>query len=89
MKKTNWLKIFSTFIAIVIVSCFILPWLGFFIGYAFGWLSNLVIGDLIIRAFSCFGLTISREQIPLISGLFGWMSWFFTSSTKISSSNIN
>ena len=63
-------------IAVLIGIFLISPVVSFFIGYFFGWITKIIIGNFIVSAFAAIGITITTNQIPFITGLIGWISVF-------------
>ena len=84
MKKYNK-ELNKELIEIVVVTIllmFIIPWFSFVIGWVVGWCSKLFIGNYIVNAFALFGITITKNDIPLIGGALAWLGSFFKTSRK-------
>ena len=64
-------------VGIVILAIFVVPWFSFWMAYFGGWIAKMVIGDQLIKAFSILGIEISKDAIPWLAGLFGWIGGFF------------
>lgn len=64
-------------IALLAVVIFIAPWLSFWLAYFGGWIAKLVIGDYIVAGLQYFGITITKDTIPLLAGTLGWIGGFF------------
>ena len=78
------------FSAILISICALLiaPLLIFTIGYLIGFISKLLIGNLLVEAFSYFGFDIPVDKIPLITGLIAWIAPWFKSNNKVEKDNL-
>ena len=64
------------FIGIIVLAIFVVPWASFWLSYFGGWIAKVVIGNQLVKAFSIFGIEISKDAIPWIAGLFGWIGGF-------------
>ena len=80
MKKFN--KELIEIVIMIILLMFITPWLSFAIGWVVGWCSKLFIGNYIVYVFALFGITITKNDIPLISGVLAWLGIFFKTVKK-------
>lgn len=70
-------------IAIVVITIFITPWLSFWIAYFGGWVAKITIGNYLINGLEHLGILITKDQIPLLAGVLGWIGGFF----KVSNHN--
>ena len=66
-------------IIFILVTFFIAPWLIFWVAYFSGWIAKITIGNYIVNGFNVVGITIAKDQIPLLAGILGWIGSFFTS----------
>ena len=76
--NTGSLSILGTVI-LMLITIFIAPWLVFWIAYFTGWITKITIGNYIVNGFNVVGITIAKDQIPLLAGILGWIGSFFTS----------
>jgi len=67
-------------IAILVITIFIAPWLGFWIAYFGGWVAKITIGNYLINGLEYLGILITKDQIPLLAGVLGWIGGFFKAS---------
>ena len=66
-------------ITLIVIMVFITPWLTFWLAYFGGWIAKIIIGDYIVNGLSLIGIIITKEQIPLLAGVLGWIGGFFKS----------
>jgi len=68
-------------IAIIIVTIFIIPWLSFWLAYFGGWVAKITIGNQLVNGLELIGIIISKDQIPLLAGILGWIGGFFKATS--------
>ena len=86
MDKEKIIAILLTFF-IIVGLIFIAPIVTFGLSYFAGWLAKITIGGFIVEGFSSLGLTVLRDDIPLIAGVIGWIAGFFSSTAYVSKQN--
>ena len=85
-KKDTGLAILLTFF-IIAGLIFIAPIVTFGLSYFAGWIAKITIGGFIVEGFSSLGLSVLRDDIPLIAGVIGWIAGFFSSTAYVSKQN--
>lgn len=80
MNKTDGLSILGL-ISLMAILIFIVPWLSFWLAYFGGWIAKITIGNQLVNGLSLIGIIISKDQIPLLAGIFGWIGGFFKAAT--------
>lgn len=80
--NTNGLSILGLF-SLGIIIIFVVPWLSFWLAYFSGWIAKITIGNQLVNGLNLIGIIISKDQIPLLAGILGWIGGFFkTTSMK-------
>ena len=74
--NTNGLSILGL-ISLIIVIIFVVPWLSFWLAYFGGWIAKIIIGNQLVNGLELIGIIISKDQIPLLAGILGWIGGFF------------
>lgn len=64
-------------ISLVIGIIFVAPWLSFWLAYFGGWIAKIIIGNQLVNGLELIGIIISKDQIPLLAGILGWIGGFF------------
>lgn len=64
-------------IGIIFLFLFIVPFINFWLCYFGGWIASMIIGDQLVKAFSMIGFEISKDMLPWIAGLLGWIGGYF------------
>lgn len=64
-------------ITLAIMIIFIEPWLVFWLSYFGGWVAKVIIGNYIVNGLNLIGIVITKDQIPLLAGVLGWIGGFF------------
>ena len=82
LKGKSLPEVILTIVIATILLVILIPFLGFWLSYFMGWVASKLVGDELIKAFSMFDITISKDMIPWIAGLFGWIATFFKSVTS-------
>lgn len=68
-------------ISLVIVIIFVVPWLSFWLAYFGGWIAKITIGNQLVNGLELIGIIISKDQIPLLAGILGWIGGFFKATS--------
>jgi len=76
-KEESILSQLIPLIITVIVFIFIEPGLYFGLGYLSGWIAKITIGIFLTNGINTIGIPITKEQLPLISGVLAWIGSFF------------
>jgi hypothetical protein len=64
-------------VALAIVLLIFGPFLNFVFGWVVGWLIKITFGNLFIEGLSLFGLSLTKNSLPLFFGVIGVISSFF------------
>lgn len=78
--NTNGLPILGL-IFLVIIIIFVVPWLSFWLAYFGGWVAKIIIGNQLVNGLELIGIIISKDQIPLLAGILGWIGGFFKATS--------
>lgn len=76
MFNNNKKSTITTIISIILI-IFIAPFLSFWLGYFCGWITKLTVGTPLTNGINTIGIPITKEQLPLISGVIAWIGSFF------------
>ena len=86
MKNFNFVFVLGLIFLLAIL-VILEPLLIFWLGYFSGWITKIMIGDKICKAFLvAFGVSIDPSILPWIGGALAWIGSFFKSiqtSSKI------
>lgn len=86
MKNFNFVFVLGLIFLLAIL-VILEPLLIFWLGYFSGWITKIMIGDKICKAFLvAFGVSIEPSILPWIGGALAWIGSFFKSiqtSSKI------
>lgn len=76
-KEKSILSELATLIITIVILIFIEPALYFGLGYFSGWIAKITIGTFLVNGINTIGIPITKEQLPLISGVIAWIGSFF------------
>lgn len=80
MEKSTIIAGIVTFI----IGILIIPFLIFWLGWVAGWIATWVIGNPLTEGFSNLGISITKDQIPLIAGTIAWIGSILGTNKLIS-----
>ena len=79
MKNFNFILVLGLIFLLAIL-VILEPLVIFWLGYFSGWITKIIIGDKICKAFLvAFGVSIDPSILPWIGGALAWIGSFFKS----------
>ena len=78
------LTIIAGIIITFIIGILVIPFLIFWLGWIAGWIATWVIGNQLIDGFNSIGISITSDQIPLITGTIAWIGAIMGTNKLIS-----
>ena len=79
MKNLNFILVLGLILLLAIL-VILEPLVIFWLGYFSGWITKIIIGDKICKAFLvAFGVSIDPSILPWIGGALAWVCSFFKS----------
>ena len=80
MEKSTIIAGIVTFV----IGILIIPFLIFWLGWVAGWIATWAIGNPLVEGFNNLGISITKDQIPMIAGTITWIGAILGTNKLIS-----